>query len=221
MNIFIPILEKCALFQGVSSEDIQKMLRCFGARIAHFGKYQFLFSEGDEARYVGIVLTGGVRLVKEDYDGKSSIISLAGPGELFCESFACADVAALPVGVEAAENSAVVLIDSRRITSICANACGCHSKVLNNLLRVVASRNLEYHHKMEITAKRTTREKLMAYLLAQSKAAGSNTFTIPFDRQALADYLQVERSAMSTEIGKLRDDGVLITRRSEFTLLLP
>lgn len=219
MKEFLPVLEKCALFDGIRKEDLSVMLSCLGARVSRYKKNQIIFAEGDEAKFVGIVLAGSAQIVKEDFHGDRSIVSRVGPGELFAESFACADVAAMPVSVVAAEDCAVMLIDSRRITVSCSNACAFHSKTIYNLLRVVASRNLEFHQKMEITGKRTTREKLMAYLMAQAKQAGSNSFTIPYDRQALADYLQVERSAMSAEISKLRADGILESKRNHFTLL--
>ena len=138
---------------------------------------------------------------------------------MFGESFACADVKRFPVSVVAVEDSQVLLIDSRRITVTCANACGFHNQMIFNLLKVVANKNLVLNQKIEITSRRTTREKLMAYLLLQAKIHRSDTFTIPYDRQALADYLEVERSAMSAEIGKLRRDGIIDCEKSTFRLL--
>ena len=117
------------------------------------------------------------------------------------------------------EDSKLLLIDSCRITQSCSNACGFHQQLIRNLLQIVSEKNLRFHHKLEITAKRTTREKLMSYLMAQAKQAGSDSFTIPYDRQELADFLQVERSAMSAEISKLRADGVLESKRNYFRIL--
>lgn len=219
MKDFLPILETCTLFEGIRREDLLPMLSCLGARVNHFKKNQILFSEGDDAKFVGIVLSGSVQIIKEDYHGYRSIVSRSEVGELFCESFACAGVATLPVSVVAVEDCAVVFIDSRRICVSCSNACAFHSRTIQNLLKVVAERNLQFHQQMEITAKRTTREKLMAYLLSQAKQAGSDSFTIPYDRQALADFLQVERSAMSAEISKLRKERVLESKKNQFTLL--
>ena len=219
MKEFLHILEKCALFEGIRTEDMLPMLGCLGARVSRFKKNQILFSEGDNAKFVGIVLSGSVQIVKEDYHGHRSIVSRAGAGELFCESFACAGVKTLPVSVIAAEDCAVAFIDSHRVCVSCSNACAFHSRTIQNLLKVLAERNLQFHQQMEITAKRTTREKLMAYLLSEAKRAGADSFTIPYDRQALADFLQVERSAMSAEIGKLRREGVLESRKNQFTLL--
>jgi len=138
---------------------------------------------------------------------------------LFGASFACAGVASYPVSAVAVEDSLVLLINSRRITATCCNACSFHNQMIYNMLKVVATNNLALNQKIEITSKRTTREKLMAYLLSQAKLHGSDQFTIPYDRQALADYLEVERSAMSAEISKLKKDGVIDCHKSNFILL--
>ena len=221
MNIDPTLLRNCALFEGIRSEDLLPMLGCLGAKAVSAAKNQVIFQEGDPAHSLGIVLTGSVQVIREDYYGNRSILARIGPAGLFAESFACAGVASLPISVVAVENSTVLLIDSRRITLTCQNACGFHSQMIFNMMKVVANKNLMLTQKLEITSRRTTREKLMAYLFHQAKLHGSDTFTIPYDRQALADYLEVERSAMSAEISKLRRDGILDSNRSTFRLLSP
>ena len=213
------ILDSCLLFENVHPEDRTKMLACLGAKELEAKRGSVIFSEGDPALYVGIVLSGQVQLEREDYYGNRSIISSAGPGELFGESFACAGLKTYPVTAAAVEDSRVMLIDSRRITATCCNACSFHNQMIYNMLKVVATNNLSLNRKIEITSKRTTREKLMAYLMTQAKLHGSNCFTIPYDRQALADYLEVERSAMSAEISKLKKDGIIDCNKSQFCLL--
>ena len=219
MEKYLPVLQKCVLFDTIRPEEILGMMTCFDAKVKTAGKNEAILSEGEPAVYVGILLEGSANVIKEDFYGNRSIVGRVTEGQLFAESFACAGVPMLPVSVIANGECRYLLIHCQRITVGCANACSFHSQVIFNLLRAVAARNLEFHQKLEITAKRTTREKLMAYLLNQAKEKGSNTFTIPYDRQALADYLGVERSAMSAEISKLRADGVLETNRSRFTLL--
>jgi CRP-like cAMP-binding protein len=219
MEQFLSVLQSCVLFENIRPEEIRGMLACFDAPLKMAGKNAAILSEGDSAEFVGVLLSGSANVVKEDYYGNRSIVGRVEAGELFAESFACAGVKTMPVSVIANEPCHYLLIHCQRITVGCANACSFHSQVIFNLLKAVAGRNLEFHQKLEVTAKRTTREKLMAYLLNQAKLHGSSSFTIPFDRQALADYLGVERSAMSAELSKLRDDGVLETNRSRFTLL--
>jgi CRP-like cAMP-binding protein len=219
MEKYYDILDRCPLFDNIAREDYGVMLNCLGARVMGFGKDQEIFSEGDAAVYIGIVLSGAVQIVKEDYYGNRSILDRIEPGELFGESFACADGGPLPVSVVAEDACEIMLLGSRRITVSCSKACSFHSKLIFNLLKVVANRNLAFNRKLEILSKRTTRDKLMTYLMYEAKRQGSQAFTIPFDRQALADYLGVERSAMSAELGKLRREGVLTTNRNQFCLL--
>lgn len=219
MKEFFPILETCPLFDGIDLKDLSSMLTCLGARVSNYQKNQVIFREGETANYVGIVLSGAVQIVREDFYGNRSIVARIEPSELFGESFACAGVSVLPVSAAAAEDSRVMLIDCRRLTVSCTSACSFHSKMIFNLLQVVATKNLIFNQKIEITSHRTTREKLMAYLLMQAKQNKSSSFTIPYDRQALADYLCVDRSAMAVEIGKLRKDGIIACEKSRFELL--
>ena len=219
MKEFFPILETCPLFDGIDLKDLSSMLTCLGARVSNYQKNQVIFREGEAANYVGIVLSGAVQIVREDFYGNRSIVARIESSELFGESFACAGVAALPVSAAAAEDSRIMLIDCRRLTVSCTSACSFHSRMILNLLQVVAAKNLIFNQKIEITSHRTTREKLMAYLLMQAKQNKSSSFTIPYDRQALADYLCVDRSAMAVEIGKLRKDGIIACEKSRFELL--
>ncbi|MBQ8835493.1 MAG: Crp/Fnr family transcriptional regulator [Oscillospiraceae bacterium] len=219
MKDFYSILARSPLFDGIRMEDLEAMLGCIGGRTVSAAKGQTIFREGDPATHVGMVLTGAVRMVREDFHGNRSIVAHIGPAELFGETYACAGVEALPISVVADEDSRVLLMDCRRITTTCCNACAFHSRIIFNLLNMVAVKNLVFDQKIQIISKRTTREKLMAYLLDQAKLQGSNCFTIPFDRQELADYLEVERSGLSAEISKLRREGILKSDKNQFVLL--
>ena len=219
MEQYFDALRKCPLFCGIKNAELSAMLSCLGARIARFDKGDSIMSEGEAARYVGIVLSGTVHIMRVDYFGNRSIIEGIGPSGLFGESFACAAVPAIPVNVIAAESAEVMLIDCLKITCSCSNVCEFHQRMIYNLLKVVAEKNLAFHQKIEITSRRTTREKLLTYLLLQAKAAGTDSFEIPYNRQELADYLGVERSGLSVEIGKLRRQGVISADRKQFRFL--
>lgn len=212
-------LEKCPLFKGIKAEDISKMLVCLDARVKRYDKNQFIFTEGDTPEYVGIVLSGEVRIIKEDYYGRVSLVANIPSGGLFAEAFACAGIGALPVSAEASSESETMLIDVKRIIGSCSNACVFHASLINNLLRVVAEKNILLNRKIEFTSKRTTKDKLMSYLLAEAKEAQGSTFSIPLDRKQLADYLGVERSAMSAELGKLKRDGKIDFKKNCFRIL--
>ena len=216
---FLPILQNCPLFDGIRSEDLSGMLGCLGGRTVGIKKGTVLFQEGEKAVHMGIVLEGAVQLVLEDYYGNRSIMAHIGKGELFGESYAFSREGTLPVSIMATTDCRILLIDSRRVTTCCSNACEFHNRVIFNLLRLTASKNQLLHQKLQITARRTTREKLMAYLAFQAKQLDSSEFTIPYDRQALADFLEVDRSGLSAEISKLRREGVLECRKNSFRLL--
>ena len=218
MEKYFQILRKCPLFSQIKEEKLLALLTCLGATVKTYDKRETILAEGRPANHIGIVLSGRAQLVQLDYYGNRSIVSTAEPSELFAESFACAEVSSIPITIVATEPSEIMLIDCRRVIHSCSNACD-FQQMLYNLLKTVAIKNILFHQKIEITAKRSTREKLMAYLTLEAKKAESNSFDIPFDRQELADYLEVERSGLSAEISKLRKEGVLVSHRNHFELL--
>ena len=219
MKKYFDVLRKCPLFNGIYDNDLTAMLGCLGAKESEYKKGDTILAEGNPAKYLGIVLVGKVQIERVDYYGNRSILTTIEPSRIFGESFACAGIKVLPVNVVASEDTEVLLIDARRITQSCSNSCSCHSRMIFNLLNIVARKNLVFHQKIEITSKRSTREKLMTYLLLEVKKSGSNTFTIPYDRQELADSLEVERSGLSAEISKMRKEKILECHRCTFTLL--
>lgn len=219
MEQYFEMIAKSPLFAGIERSELRTMLSCLGARKQSFPRAGAVFLEGDPAGTVGMVLEGSVQVVRDDVFGDRSVLTCAEPGELFAETFSCAGVETMPVSAYAVRDSILLLMDCRRMLTVCANTCGFHNKLIQNLLRVVAENNLLLTRKIRIMSKKTTREKLMAYLMDQAKLHRSTEFTIPLDRQSLADYLGVERSAMSFELSKLRKDGVLETKGSAFRLL--
>lgn len=216
---YLDVLTGSALFANIARSDAAAMMECLGGSAAHYKSGETILREGEAADRLGLVLTGRAQVTRTDYDGNRSVLTDVGPGEMFAEAFAFADVSRMPVDVTAVEPTDVLLLDAHRITHTCTNACEFHNRLILNLLGVVASKNLAMNRKLEITSRRTTREKLLTYLEMQAKAHGSAVFIIPFDRQALADYLEVDRSGLSAEIGKLRREGVLESEKNRFTLL--
>lgn len=209
MREYLALLGQSPLFHGISPQELERMLPCLGARELQADKHQMIFRAGDPARWVGLVLSGAVHVIQEDYYGNRSLVALLQPPQLFGEAFSCAGVDTLPVTVEAAQDSRILLLDCQRVLTTCDDACVFHRRLITNLLKVVAAKNLMLTQKLSLLSKRTTREKLMAYLAAEAQRVGSPSFTLSLDRQALADYLGVDRSAMSAELSKLRRDGLL------------
>ena len=167
---------------------------------------------------MGVVLAGSVHILQEDFWGNRSLLGRAGPGDLFAEAFACAGVLRLPVSVEACEPTDVLLLDAGRLSAVCPAACPHHTQMIRNLLRLMAEKNVGLARKVEHMAQRTTRDKLLSYLSAEARRNGGSAFSIPFNRQQLADYLAVDRSAMCSELSRLRDEGLLDFHRSAFVL---
>lgn len=219
MEQFFSVLRKCALFNGIEDDNLVEMLGCLRAKVFSFTKGEIVLAEGTPAQELGIVLSGEVQIERIDFYGNRSIMTVVRPAGLFAETFACAGVDVMPVNVTASADTEVMLINCRRITQACSKSCSFHSRMIYNLMKIVAAKNLIFHEKIEVTSKRTTREKLMTYLILQAKKCGSNSFLIPFDRQALADYLEVDRSGLSAEISKLRKEGILENRKNKFTLI--
>ncbi len=218
MKKYFGVLRKCPLFNDIEDENLLPMLGCLGATVRNFAKKENILLEGEPARYIGIVLHGSAQIEQTDYFGNRSIVASVSRAELFGETFSCAGVA-MPVDVVANEDSQIMFIDCRRITQACSSACSFHQQMIYNLMKVVATKNLILHRKIEVTSKRSTREKLMAFLLLQAKRNNSNSFEIAYDRQGLADYLEVDRSGLSAEISKLRKEGVIKNRKNWFELL--
>ena len=218
MKKYFGVLRKCPLFNDIEDENLLPMLGCLGATVRNFAKKENILLEGEPARYIGIVLHGSAQIEQTDYFGNRSIVASVSRAELFGETFSCAGVA-MPVDVVANEDSQIMFIDCRRITQACSSACSFHQQIIYNLMKVVATKNLILHRKIEVTSKRSTREKLMAFLLLQAKRNNSNSFEIAYDRQGLADYLEVDRSGLSAEISKLHKEGKINSRKNWFELL--
>lgn len=219
MEEYYALLSGSDLFYGLTSEELGSMLHCLGAKIVDIQKGDPVFLEGDPAGFVGIVLEGGIQVVQEDYFGSRSVIHHSDPGDVFAEAFSFTNLDTMPVSGYAVKNSRCMILSCRRMMTVCSNACTFHNRLVKNLLTLVSRKNLMLNEKIRFMSQRTTREKLLAYLSDQAKKTGSAEFTIPYDRQALADYLSVERSAMSAEISKLKSDGILEVKGSHFKLM--
>ena len=207
------------MFKGVQRDDISGILKCLEVKIKEYRKGETVFLQGDTVCFFGVVLEGSIQIIRNDYYGNRSIVTTAMPSQLFAETFAFAKASAVPLSAWACGDSTVMFINPEKIICQCSKACSFHSRIISNLIKVMASKNLEINKKLEIVSKRTTRDKLMTYLFLTSQELGTKSFTVPFNRQELADYLEVDRSGLSAEIGKLKKEGKLLCRRSEFTVL--
>lgn len=214
-------LPNTALFSGISEAELDILLGCLGAQARHYEKKEYIRHSGDRLETIGLVIDGLVHEVQEDFWGRRTIVTTVAAGDLFGEAVTYADNKVLPVALYAARPTDVLHIDYRRLITTCGAACSFHTRLIQNMLTILAEKNLQLTEKMAVLNRRTTREKLLLYLSSQARSAGANRFTIPYNRQELADFLSVERSAMSAELSKLRRDGIIDYNRSNFVLLLP
>ncbi len=218
LQVSYAFLKKTTLFRGTTEEELPILLGCIVPSYRAFAKHELILRQGEDITSVGMVLSGRVQIIEEDFWGNRSILTDIWPGDVFGESYAFLPGELLRVSAVAAEPSTVMMIDARHMLEICSSACRFHTRLVQNLLAESAKKNLALTRKLSHMSKRSTREKLLSYLSGQSLAAGSDQFIIPFNRQQLADYLCVDRSAMSNELCKMRDEGLLDFDRSSFHL---
>jgi CRP-like cAMP-binding protein len=219
LNNNLADLGQSPLFQGISVTELGALIKCAGCSFRSFRKNQAIYLAGDFIREIGIVVRGRVHVVKDDTWGNSNIIAEVSSGEMFAEAVVCGGTGVLPASAIAASDTEVMFFDFQRIITTCSSACVFHTILIRNMVSIFARKNMMLAGKMEHITKRTTKEKLLSYLSEQAKLNGNRSFNIPFNRQELADYLSVERSALSAEMGKLKAESIIDYRKNHFELL--
>ena len=219
MKKYIPILKRTKLFSGVGEDDIASLLSCLGARKKEYRKGEYILREGEHISDIFILVEGKIHIQKDDYWGNRSILSVISLGEMFGEGYAAPESGALLNDVVAVEDSSVIFFDVKRILTTCSSACRFHNMIVQNMFFAISDKNRKLVQKLGHMSGRTTRAKLISYLSEEAKRQGSTAFTVPFNRQQLADYLCVDRSAMSNELCKMRDEGMIRFEKSRFELL--
>ena len=218
MKEFLSVIRSSQLFSGITEEEITAMLACLDTKTESFPKDTFLLRAGDTAESIGLVLSGSVLIIQEDIWGNRNILSKAGSGQTFAAAYACAPGSLLNVSVLAETPVTAMFLNVKRVLNVCPSACAHHSRIIRNLLGELAEKNLRFGEKLTHMGQRTTRAKLMSYLSAEAQRLGTCEFDIPFSRQQLADYLAVERTGLSQELGKMRSEGLLDFHKSHFIL---
>lgn len=215
----IETIKKNPLFNYIEEADLKAMMQCVSAREAFFKKGEFIISSDDTLHLIGLVLEGSVEMVNEDDYGRKSILTVMYTESLFGETFACAEAKHRIVSFQAHEDCRVLLMDYDRIMHSCKVTCPFHHRLIENMVTMIAAKNLELMEKAEIISRPNMREKILTYLQKLAQTNASNTFTVPLNRTEMAEYLCVDRSAMTRELSRMRDDGILEFQKREFTLL--
>ena len=210
-------LTKIALMQGLNEQEISLILNCLQAKIKKSEKGETIFQEGEKIEEIGIIFSGTVTVQRNDYWGNRSIVALLGELDVFGETFACLNQSS-DVQVIAEESSEILFLQVNCVLTTCPSSCQFHNRLIRNLLEICARKNYQMNVKVDILSQKTTREKLLTFLSRQAIRLGKQQFEIPFNRQQLADYLSVDRSAMTVELGKLKREGIIDFQKNVFTL---
>lgn len=216
MNTFF--LANTQLFRGIREDEIAELLLCLGAYERKFQKGDVVFRAGSPVDEFGLVASGSVNIVVNLYWGNSIIFGHVGKGEVFAENYAVIPGKELLCDVIACEDTHIIFLNVKHVLTTCRKGCTYHNRILQNMLRISAQKNLNISSRMIHTASKSLRERLLSYFSEQALEHGSAHFTIPFNRQQLADYLAVNRSAMSKELSKMQAEGLITYRKNEFIL---
>lgn len=219
MKKYIPILKTTQLFSGISEKEIESMLFCLQAKAKNYKKGEYVLRQGEQIDKIMIVANGKLHIQYDDYWGNRSILNMIDAGEMFGEAYSAPESDAIVNDILAVENSTVIFFDVKKIITVCSSACRFHSLVVQNLFYATSEKNRKLMQKLRFMSKRTTKEKLIAYLSEEAKKQQNSSFSIPFNRQQLADYLAVDRSAMSNELCKMRNEGMIEFEKNRFKLL--
>ena len=205
------------LWAGIGYNEFESVANCMQASIRVYDKVSIILLSGNRVDNIGFIVSGSAKVIKEDANGNIAMLTELSVSDMFGEVFACAGVDHSPVTVQASEKCEIMFFNYKKVVTSCSSSCLFHSRLIENMLKIIALRNLLLSQKIEILSKRTTREKLLAFFDAHRNIA--NRFTVPYNREEMAQYLCVNRSTMSYELSRMRDEGLIRYNKNEFELL--
>lgn len=207
------------LFHGIEQDNLPVMLGCLGYRMETYKKGEFISMEGEHLENIGLVVKGSVDMIKEDFWGNKTILVRMRQGSVFGETFICGSASLATVSFCAASDTEVLFLPFKRVMHTCTNACAFHHRLVENMVQLIADKNLELMRKVEVVTKKTLREKILAYLSQQAQLEGGSYFEIPLGRIELAEYVCADRSALTRELNAMKEEGLLDYDRNMFRLL--
>lgn len=216
---YFEILNAVSLFAGIDEDSLEAMLQCLNAEVVNYKKGGVALLAGDRPEHVGVVLSGQLHIVREDYEGNRVMVAAIAKGEVFAEAICCAGIRESPVSVVADADASVMLLRFDQILHSCPSSCAFHTKLIENMLGMIARKNLMLQNRMDIISVHSVREKVLRYLGSLAAKQGPSV-AVPFNREELADFLCVERSALSHELSRMKRDGLIDYKKNRFELLL-
>lgn len=218
MQQYIKKLPNTELFKGIADHEMPKVLHCLTGNIRRYAKSQFILLAGHKMPDAGVILEGRIQITQTDSMGNRLMLAEFGEGEFFSLKLSGIGHDDTPLTVMALETSSILFLDCQHILNAPKN-CLYHTKLADNLLRIMTASNKRLNHKISVLSRRTIREKVMTCLAAESARAGGGKFTLKFNRQELADFLCVDRSALSRELSRLKNEGLISFTGKTFELL--
>ena len=226
MEPYLSLIKKSPLFCGITEADVLPLLEHLKVRKKKYQKGEFLFYSGDTVPYIGLVLDGAVHIIQEDYWGNRNILSQIPAGFFFGEAFACLPESLATVDVVAASDTVIMQVHVDNVLHAGQVLTPAQARFMINLLammaeknRLLTEKNRLLTEKIRYLTQRSTRQKIVLYLSDLARKKGKATFSLPFNRQQMADFLSVDRSALSAELSKMKKEGLIDYRKDKFTLL--
>jgi len=218
-DTYVNVLLKCVLFQGIKADEIAQMLGCISPRSVEYAKGELIAQAGAPLREIGVVFAGAVAVTKETALGERIVLNKIQAGGIFGEVAALADSQRAPATIFSLEKSAVLYFLPEKILSSCQKVCPWHRQLTMNLVHLVADKALYLNRKIDYLVIKSMRGKLSTFLYEQYSKMENLNVTLPFNRNELADFLNVSRPSMSRELGRMRDEGILSFSGSSFRIL--
>lgn len=219
MNDYIDILIKCALFKNIKEQDLEHLLQCLNAYTKNYKSDEYVFFVGNEVKYIGVILSGTIEIIKENQAGSVHIMAFLGPSHIFAEGIVCTAARISPVTIRVKEDSKILFIPYERITRSCGNSCNFHIQLIQNMMMILGEKNFNLNTKIELLTLKGMREKISSFLLNESSIHNSLTFQIIPNRNELAEYLNVSRTSMCRELAKMKEEKILDYYQNSFKLM--
>jgi len=219
MKKYLNQLLETPLFQNIDAADAEDLLTCLSPQAKCFAKGNYITRSGENVHAIGLVLQGVVQMLKEDVWGNRTILTVLPEQSIFGETFVCSGYYNSTVSFQAATDCTILFLSFDRILHSCGKACAFHHRLIDNMVILIAQKNIQLMEKIELTSRKSLREKILLFLSLQAQRNQGLYFTIPMSRMELAEYLGAERSALSRELSRMKDAGLIDYDRNTFRLL--